>query len=395
MKQTLTSTLMRSINRSAILDLIRQQSPITRTQIANKLSVSLPTVMRIVDNLVEEDLVRYVGNIESSGGRPASLLEFNGQAYAVIGVDLGGTNMYGAVADLSGNIQFEISIPTNSKGSDHNLDLLIDLIQKLLDAPRPEGQIIRGIGIGLPGVTLSREGIVTWVPSLGWRNLPIRDILKNHFGYSVFIENDVNLITLGELNFGAGKGVHNLVCIAVGTGIGAGIIINQALYRGFNQASGEIGYLLPDVNALGKNYDEFGAMENQASGPGIAQRAHEYFVANSLPLPEEELTAEYVFSAARDGKLWAKKITQDTINLLSITIANISALLNPEMIILNGGVIQSADLLIEPIRQRIQGSIPYVPKIEPSLLGSRAAAMGAIILVLNGTSEQYIVERVY
>ena len=395
MKQTLTSTLMRSINSSAILDLIRQKSPITRTQIASELSVSLPTVMRIVDLLGEEDLVRHVGTDESSGGRPASLLEYNGQAYAVIGIDLGGTKMYGAVADLSGNIQHEISIPTNLDGTDRSLELLFDLIQKLLDAPRPVGQIIRGIGLGLPGVTLSREGIVTWVPSLGWRDFPIKDILEKRFGYSVFIENDVNLIALGELNFGAGKGAHNMVCIAVGTGIGAGIILNRALYRGFNQASGEIGYLLPNVGALGKNYDEFGALENEASGLGIARRAREYFAANQLPLPTEDLTAEDVFAAARDGQPWAQKITRDTIDLLSMAIANIAALLNPELIILSGGVIRSADLLIEPIRQRIQGAIPYPPRIEASLLGSRAAVMGAIILVLNGTSEQYIVERVF
>jgi glucokinase len=350
--------------------------------------------MRIVDSLVEEDLVRYVGNNESSGGRPASLLEYNGRAYAVIGIDLGGTKMYGAVADLSGNIQYELSIPTNSNGADQNLELLMDLIQKLLDIPRPAGQILRGIGIGLPGVTLSREGIVTWVPSLGWRDLPIRDIIKERFGYSVFIENDVNLIALGELNFGAGKGVHNLVCVAIGTGIGAGIIINQALYRGFNQASGEIGYLLPDVNALGKNYDEFGALENMASGLGIARRAREHFLANNIPLPDEELTAEDVFSASREGKPWAQKITQDTIDLLSLTIANISALLNPEMIILSGGVIRSADLLIGPIRQSIQGANPFLPRIEASQLGSRAAVMGAIVMVLSGTSEHYIVERV-
>jgi glucokinase-like ROK family protein len=394
MTQTLTATLMRSINRSAILNLIRQNSPITRAQISRELNISLPTVMRIVDILLEEDLIIYSGSLDSGGGRPASLIEFNGKAYAVIGIDLGGTKMYGAVADLSGNIQHEISIPVNRNG-DKSLDLLLDLIQQLLDAPRPPGQIVRGIGIGLPGVTLSREGIVTWVPSLGWRDLPIRDILYERFGYSVFIENDVNLIALGELNFGAGKGVHNLVCIAVGTGIGAGIIINQALYRGHNQASGEIGYLLPSVKALGQSYDEFGALETLASGLGIARRAREYFAANDLIMPEGELSAEDVLSAAREGEAWAQNITHDTIDLLAMTITNISALLNPEMIILSGGVIRSADLLIEPIRQRIQGAVPYLPKIEASHLGSRAAVLGAIIMVLNGTSEQYIVERVF
>jgi len=106
--------------------------------------------------------------------------------------------MYGAVADISGNIQHEISIPTNSNGAHQNLELLIDPVQKLLDAPRPAGQVIRGIGLGLPGVTLSREGIVTWVPSLHFRELPNRAILEERFRYSVIIEKDLNLIALGD-----------------------------------------------------------------------------------------------------------------------------------------------------------------------------------------------------
>jgi glucokinase-like ROK family protein len=350
--------------------------------------------MRIVDSLIEEDLVFYSGSIDSGGGRPASLLEFKGKAYAVIGVDLGGSKMYGAVADLSGNIQHEISFPIDRNSSEQSLKQLIDLIQDLLDAPRPKGQSVRGIGIGLPGVTLSREGIVTWAPSLGWRDLPIRDILTERFGYSVFIENDVNLITLGELNFGAGKGVQNLVCIAINNGIGAGIIINQSLYRGFNEASGEIGYFLPDTRALGQNYDEFGALEYLASGIAIARRAKDYLVTHKLSPADANLSAEDVFSAAQEGKTWAQEITNETIDILSLTVANISALINPEMIILSGGVVRYADLVIGPIQERIKGTVPFPPKIEASHLGSRAAALGAIILVLNGTSEQYIIERI-
>jgi glucokinase-like ROK family protein len=392
--QTLTATLIRSVNRSAILNLIRQSPPITRTQISRKLKISLPTVMRIVDSLKDEDLVVYRGTVNSGGGRPASLLEFNGKAYAVVGIDLGGSKMYGAVSDLSGNIQQEITIPINHANSEDSLELLFDLIQKLLDSPRKEGQRVRGIGIGLPGVTLSHEGVVTWVPSLGWRDLPIRDILTERFGYKVFIENDVNLITLGEYNFGVGKSAENLVCIAVGTGVGAGIIMNQSLYCGYNRASGEIGYFLPNVQALGKCYDKFGALENLASGSGIARRAQEYFLDHHMSIPPEGISAEDVFSAAREGFSWAKEITNETIDLLSFTIANISALLNPEMIILSGGVFRSADMLIEPIRQRILGTVPFIPKIEASNLGSRAAVLGAIILVLNGTFEQYQINRI-
>lgn len=395
MPQTLTASLMRSVNRSAILELIRRSSPLTRAQIARHLQVSAPTVMRIVDSLIEEDLVRACGSSEASRGRPGSLLEFNGQAYAVVGVDLGGSKMFGAVADLTGNIQHEINIPLGQGDARQNLERLLELIEKLLEAPRPAGQRVRGIGIGAPGVTLSREGVVTWAPSLGWRDMPLKAIVAERFGQAVFVENDVNLSTLGEHHFGAGREAHNLVCISIGTGIGAGIIINRALYRGHNQASGEIGYLLPSLAALGRTYSEFGAFESLASGPGIARRAREHLLQHGLPLPEGELTAEAVFNAARQKEPWAEAVTRETVDLLSLAMANVSALFDPELIILGGGVARSADLLIDAIRSRIEGVVPYVPRLVASQLGRRAAVMGAIILVLSGTSEHFVVERVF
>ncbi len=394
MAQTLTASLMRSVNRYAILDYIRRHSPTTRTRIAKQLNVSAPTVMRIVDSLMDEDLVRPSGNSEASRGRPASLLEFNGDSYAVIGVDLGGSKMFGAVADLAGNIQHEINIPIGQGDGQHNLERLLELIQRLLDAPRPAGQRVRGIGIGAPGITLSREGIVTWAPGLNWRDMPLKSIVSERFGHSVFVENDVNLSTLGELNFGAGRDAHNLVCIAIGTGIGAGIVVNRALYRGHNQASGEIGYLLPGLDALGKTYGEFGAFEMLASGPGIARRARAYLSEHGMPVPAEELTAEDVFEAARCNVDWAVAVTRETVDLLSLAVANVGTLFNPELVILGGGVARSADLLIDSIQRRIEGVVPFPPRIVASELGLRAAVMGAIILVISGTSEHFVVERV-
>ncbi|MCB2160653.1 ROK family transcriptional regulator [bacterium] len=394
MTQTLNSTLMRSVNRSAILDLIRHHGPITRAEIGRQLDVSLPTVMRIIDDLTEAQLVKYIGVAESSGGRPASLLEFNGQAHSVIGIDLGGSKIYGAVADLSGNIQYEIKMPVKRKEDVLDVEVVLDLIQKLLDAPHPAGQKVRGIGVGMPGVTQAREGVVLWAPSLGWRDFRIGDILKERFGIEAFVENDVNLMALGELNFGAGKGVENLVVVTVGTGVGAGIIINRVLYHGHDQASGEIGYLLMKLEDLDKKYEGFGAFESQASGLGIERRARKLLKKLNLPDPGDDFSAEEVFAAARDEVPWAKEVIQETIRLLSMAIANFSTLLNPEMVILGGGVARSADMLIEPIKQTIEGVIPYVPKIEASELGSRAAVMGAIALVLSGTTDDFVVERV-
>jgi glucokinase-like ROK family protein len=393
MTRTATASLMRSINRAAVLNLIRQDGPIARSAIARRLHMSLPTVMRIVEDLIEEDFVRFRGTSESTGGRPRALLEFNGDAYAVVGVDLGGTKMFGTVADLAGNVQHEIYLPHNCDGPRDPLERLCELIDRLLDAPRLPGQRIRGIGIGAPGTTLSQEGVVTWAPSLGWRDLPLKQILDERFDEPVFVENDVRLATLGEWGFGAGRGTQNLVCIAVGTGIGAGIILGGVLYRGHNQSAGEIGYLPPGPEFLGQRYDQFGALENLASGTGIASRGRHLLAQRGIPVPEEELTAEDVFAAARAGEPWAQQVVDETVDYLSLAIASVSALLDPEVVVLGGGVARSADLLIEPILQRLEGVVLCVPRLVASPLGRRAAVMGAIMLILNATTESFLVQR--
>lgn len=395
MRKTVTASLMRSINRSAILEFIREHSPIARSQIARQLDMSLPTVMRIVGDLMEEDLVRSCDSYgESTGGRPPSLVEFNSKAYAAVGVDLGGTKMFGTIADLSGTIQHELYIAhKNDAGPSDHLERLCEAIETLLDAPRPSGQRVRGVGVGAPGVTLTPEGVVTWAPSLGWRDLPLQEILNVRFDVPVFVENDVNLAALGELGFGAGRGVQDMVCIAVGTGIGAGIIIGGALYRGHNQAAGEVCYMLPGIKFLGRRYDQFGALESLASATGIVERARQIVMQEDVSIPPEELNAEAIFAAARNGTPWAQQVVSETVDYLSLAIANVSATLNPEVIILGGGVARSADLLIEPILQRIEGAVPFVPRLVASPLGRRAVVMGAIMLVLNITAEYFAIKR--
>jgi len=389
-----TVGLMRNINRSAILELIRKESPITRSKIARCLNVSFPTVVRIVDDLMEEGLIKSSDAYEeSTGGRPPELLEFNGQAHAVVGIDLSGTKILGAVSDLSGNIQEERQIAHKEGASpEYHLAHLCEVIDALLASPRPADQEVRGIGVGAPGVTLVPNGVVTWAPSFGWRDLPLQDILNERFDVPVFVENDVNLAALGELGFGCDHRVTNLVSIAVGTGIGAGIIIDGALYRGHNQGAGEVCYMLPGVEFLGRRYDEFGALESLASVTGIVKRAKEICAleeANGV----ENITVEDVFEAAREGVPWAQKVIDDTVDYLSLAIVNISTTLDPEIIILGGEVTGSSDLLIEAIRQRLEGIVPFVPQVVASSLGPRAVVMGAIMLVLNMTTDYFTIRQ--
>jgi len=393
MKETATATLMRRINRSAILNLIRTEGPIARSEIGRRLNMSLPTVMRVVDDLAQENLVRFHGS-EPSGGRRRALVEFNGASQAIIGIDLGGTKMYGTITDLTGDIVHAIRVPWGkNNGPDSALAGLYSLIEELLKAPRPKDQTLRGIGIGVPGITLIDSGTVVWAPSLGWRDLPLKQLVTERFGLPAFIENDVNVAALGEFGFGVERNTPNLVCLAIGTGIGAGIVIDGRLIRGHNQGAGEVGYFLPDIHYLGKRYEGFGAFESLASGLGIAQRASKRLRETNHPLAGQDITAEAVFEHAREGADWATQIVDETVDYLSQALAAISALLDPEAIVLGGGVAQSADMLIKPILQRIEGTIPFVPRIVASNLGPQAVVMGTIMLVLDATTGQVMVNQ--
>ena len=386
-KQSATASLMRRLNRSAILDLIREGSPLARSEIARRLNMSMPTVMRIIDVLFAEDLVRWSGGSEVSGGRPRSLLEFNADGYAVVGLDLGGTKMYGTVANLSGVIQEEVYLPWSQAGPGSSLEQVCALIDDLLRRPRPPGQAVRGIGVGAPGITLSDQGIVTWAPSLSWRDLPLKSILNERYSLPVVVENDVNLAALGEYGFGVARGATSAVTIAIGTGIGLGIVIDGKIYRGYNQSAGEIGYLPPDASYLGRRYEGFGALESLAAGPGIERRARQWFESQGLPLPADGVSAEGVFKAARQGEAWACQVVSETVDYLSFAIAAVTAILDPEVIVLGGGVARSADVLIEPILEKLEGVVPGRPNLIQSSLGSRAAVMGAIMLVLDITTQ--------
>jgi glucokinase-like ROK family protein len=390
---TITASDMREINRSAILEIIRRESPISRTAIAERLKVSLPTVMRIVDGLAAEGFIRPEGSTEWSGGRRRPLLEFNADGFVVIGVDMGGTKFYGALSDLGGNILDEIDMGRHRTTSEGNYKRLLELIDALLVSTKLEGRKVRGIGVGAPGVTLHEAGIVKWAYTLNWRDFPLKARLAEHYRLPITVDNDVNLAAMGELWFGAGQNVQNMILIVSGKGIGAGIVIDGALYRGGSEASGEIGNLIPGREFLGKNYQDFGALESVASGTGIVERARSSLKSRRDPAELGSLTEDDVFKAARQGQRWASTIIDEVVDYLAIAIANLTVSFDPELIVLGGSISPFADLLVEPILRRIHGTIPTLPKLVVSNLGLRAGVMGAITNVLHNTSNFYVVHK--
>jgi glucokinase-like ROK family protein len=390
---TITATDMHMINRSAILEIIRRESPISRSAIAKRLNVSLPTVMRIVDELVEEGFVRPEGSTEWSGGRRRPLLEFNSVGFVVIGVDMGGTKFYGALSDLGGNILEEIDMGRHRTTSEGNYKRLLELIDALLASPKLHGRKVHGIGVGAPGITLHREGIVKWAYTLNWRDFPLKARLTDHYRLPITVDNDVNLAAMGELWFGAGQNVQNMILITCGKGIGAGIVIDGALYRGGSEASGEIGNFILGREFLGRNYQDFGALESVASGTGIVERARSSLKSRRDSASLELLTEDDIFASARQGQKWAISIIEETVDYLAIAIANLTVSFDPELIVLGGSITPFSDLLVDPILQRIQGAIPTPPKLVVSSLGLRAGVMGAITNVLHNTSNFFVVHK--
>jgi len=252
---------------------------------------------------------------------------------------------------------------------------------------------VRGIGVGAPGITLHKAGIVKWAYSLNWRDFPLKARLTKQYGLPITVDNDVNLAAMGELWFGAGQNIQNMILIVSGAGIGAGIIIDGALYRGGSEASGEIGNFIPGREFLGKNYQDFGALEKVASGIGIVERARALLRSRRSAAELELITADDVFVAARHGQKWAVSIIDETVDYLAIAVANLAVSFDPQLIVLGGSVSPFADLLIEPILERLEGAIPTPPKLVISKLGLRASVMGAITNVLHNTSNFYVVHK--
>jgi len=390
---TISASEMREINRSSILEMIRTNGPISRTQIAEDLQVSLPTVMRIVDELMVDELVIEDGKKEWSGGRKRKRLVFNGSQHLVLGVDLGGTKIYGAVADFNGNLLHEVRLDHHETKSEGSLELLCDVIDQLLDFAGETGLPVRGLGVGVPGVVQPETGIVRIAPALDWVDFPLKNRLMERYSYPIAIENDVNLAALGEMWFGTAQDENNLVLLTIGTGIGAGVIINGAVYSGAHNMAGEVGYFLPDRSHMDRKFPGFGALETLASGTGIAERARQVLHGDRSQVELEALTAYDVFDAVRHGEDWAQTVLDDTVDYLAQLIAAIAVIFDPDVILLGGGVSRSADLLIEPICKRLEGTLLLVPGLRASKLGYRAAVMGAIMQLLRITSNYYLLQK--
>jgi glucokinase len=389
---TIAQPEMRAINRYAVLEYLRLHKTASRTELASQLSFSKPTAMRIIDELMASNLVRTAGQKGGQLGRSQELLALAGEENLVIGIDMGGSHISGGIATLGGEILYKIKMMQAWGTAEENFEKVVLFINDMQTELNSHPGRLLGVALGVPGIINSRENLVKLAPSLNWYDFPLLEKIKARIEVPVLVENDVNLAAMGEHWFGGGQGVEHFVMIAIGTGIGAGVILDGKLYRGFRESSGEIGYLLPGLQFLDNKYPNFGAFESLASGKGIAERGQQQWSDANGGAQAPKMDAEVVFKAARDRQPWAEKVIDETVEYLTLALANISVTYDPELIIIGGGVASSIAELLPAINQRLHGVIPFVPRIEVSTLQENACILGAVARVFQKTADYAVVQ---
>jgi N-acetylglucosamine repressor len=390
------AALIGRINRASILRLVKERGPISRAEIAKRLDLNPATVGRITAQMLERCLLVPVGVAPSRGGRRATLLQYNHKAGTVIGVDLNGRGLAGALADLGGDFVRRVERPVSlERDTDENLAQVIALITDLLDSDPAIRQSVRAIGVAAPSVVKNPDGVVALAAVLGWRDVPLKGLLERRFGCPVFVQNESDLGALAESVWGVGRHAERLVWLNVGTGIGSGIVIHGRLYQGAHQAAGEVGCIPPDRRFLGQVYDTFGCMELLGSGGAILERARQVVAGGASGLLAEllaghgTLSMNDLYEAARQNDALAVRLLDEMSDYLSLIITSIVSVLDPDLIALGQELTPGYDLLLPRIEARIKGLLSAMPQILPSGLKPEAVLQGAVALALQATEEQF------
>ncbi|MBL8985327.1 MAG: ROK family protein [Gemmatimonadales bacterium] len=315
-----------------------------------------------------------------------------------LGIDIGGTNLVvGAVSEDGRRVLGLETEPTGApQGADHVIDRIVAMTERTIAAARaadPDADIV-GVGIGSPGPLDTKSGIVLLTPNLGWVNMPVRDRIASRLDLPAALDNDANCAMAGEWWVGAAQGARHAVTFTLGTGIGGGIVVDGKLLHGASDVAAEIGHITIETNGRRCGCGNDGCLEAYASGPAIARRAVEAIVAgadSSLNLivggDPSRITAQTVYQAAAAGDPLALEVVQDTAKYLGVGVANLINILNPEVVVICGGVTQAGDRLFTPLRREVtrRAFRPAVQacRIVPGALPGTAGVVGAAKVFLD------------
>jgi len=367
---------IKKINQGLVLKIIEQNGPLSRADIGKIIGLTPPTISAIVNDLIQRNIVREIGKGNSSGGKKPILLQINSDTAFMIAVDLGGENgLRVALMNLSYQIVREKLGPKiesfHSQKLKNTLSVLLRNFIKEIDVPVEK---ILHICVGVPGIIDSKANKVTVAPYLNWE-ISLDDLTLSEIGIPIIFENDVNLMALGEKSKGIAQGFNDFIFVGERNGIGAGMVINGKLYQGANNAAGEIGYLFIDPAYAPENPRDYGCLEKLASSRVIVEKARKKI--------DKQISISDIFKLVADSNSVALEIIKETLRFLAYGISNVSCVLDPELIVIGGGISLLPTRFLEEIRLTLQKLIPFVPRIEFSKLGEDGVMIGAAVKVFE------------
>lgn len=373
-----------------VLRLIKQSGPITRSEISERLEISASSVSNAINRLFEEDLLISRNGLSHKGGRRPELIEFRSTAGYVVGIDLGASWIRVAVADLKGMILQRREYPTLAyEGGKKIADRLLDIVRDLIGRSNHK---VLAVGMACPGVCVAgRPWLSPYIPEL--KDIELHSYIEDALGIPLVLENDVDMAVLGEMRYGAGVGCSDVVFLNVGVGLAAGIITNGQLLRGNKGAAGEIGFMVQDPRSTRNTFCEKGVAELTLSGFGIVKRYQEYIESKGKDQNfADALSADRVFVLARMGDEAAAQVISECKRHMSMIIANVAAVLNPERVIVGGGVglALMEEMDIVPF---LENHIPFVPHVVAAQLGRDASLTGSVSVAVELVEEHLMKAR--
>ena len=376
-------------NQMAVLNEIRANSPISRAKIAVSTGLSKPSVARAVELLLNEELIFEAApsGTYSEPGRKPRVLEFNVKAGYFQSVDIGGTEITFALGDLSGTIIRTQTVKNPCRLWIELVELITEGIRKLTISSDIPPEKVRGIAIGAQGVVDIERETVTSAPNMeDVSEYPLKAELEKHIPLPIWIENDVNLGAIGEY-WHRGRKHRDIVYISIGTVIGSAIIIKGRLHRGHTYYAGEVGWFIPDRDHLFKNSGKFGCLESLATGPALVRKTKKLLQTHSFQSDalsgNENVTPKKIFNAYEQGSESATIVINEWIKDVGITLCNISSLLNPELIILGGGLTRSCACTLDKLKEILEWGTQAPPEIQISDLKEEACLFGGLKLCLD------------
>jgi predicted NBD/HSP70 family sugar kinase len=389
------SRAMREVNRSIVLDIIRRGGRVSRTDLARRSSLTKPTVSAIVEDLIARGIVQEVGygKTVASGGRRARLLEFNDHSAAYLGIRFGESRISVGIADARGEMRATSETSAIRGDASRSMVEALKLVDQVVEASGLPRERLQAVGVTVPGLVDQASGEVALAPSLDWRNVPIRALAQQEFGLPVVVSNVTNAGAIAEGRVGAARGLRSFVWVYVGNGIGAGIIIDGQVFPGSRGYSGTIGHCPIVVGGPECVCGLKGCLEALASASAITNAARAAMAGGEASSLSEasHLDVRAIIQAASAGDALAARVLQGAGEYLGIGISYLMNLLNPQMIVVGGGMVEGSNHLIDSVRaSTAKHTLNHeTVKIVPSALGDQGALVGAVLSAMDLSVRSY------